>query len=86
MKKFFSPSHEMKKIRYYDASYLELGFTHLKDNKMIPQCIFCGKTLANESMRPVKPKKHFDKFHDIYSGRPRQFFLEKLAKFHQKGT
>ncbi|XP_078504354.1 SCAN domain-containing protein 3-like [Lissotriton helveticus] len=76
------------KSRKYDASYLDLGFTCVTINGEIkPQCVVCGMTLANESLKPNKLKRHLETKHGSLVGKNTDFFARKLEDIiHQKDT
>ncbi|XP_069057834.1 SCAN domain-containing protein 3-like [Pleurodeles waltl] len=76
------------KIRSYDTSYLNFGFTCITINGEIrPQCVVCGITLANESLKPNKLKCHLEIIHGLLVGKNRDCFARKLEDIiHQKDT
>ena len=48
----------------YQKEFLKYGFTcQVKDNLDHPQCVICGDVLANESLKPVKMKRHLETRH-----------------------
>lgn len=44
----------MSKKKKYNNSYMSFGFTYIteRDGTQKPQCLICGKILANGSMKP----------------------------------
>lgn len=49
------------KMRKYDDSYLEFGFTHREVNgEDRPQCVVCLRFLSVESMLPSKLKRQLE--------------------------
>ncbi|XP_069083619.1 zinc finger BED domain-containing protein 5-like [Pleurodeles waltl] len=76
------------KIRSYDTSYLNFGFTCITINGEIrPQCVVCGMTLANESLKPNKLKRHLETAHGLLVGKNTDFFARKLEGIiYQKDT
>jgi hypothetical protein len=48
-----------RKKRKYKENYLEHRFTYSTiDGEQYPQCLICSEILANDSMKPVKLKRH----------------------------
>ena len=45
-------SNTTKKVRSYQPEYLKYGFVEQVGDISCRQCILCGKSLSNESMRP----------------------------------
>lgn len=82
---------DTKKNRFYNESYLAMGFTWTGDeNCPIPLCIICGKKLTNTAMVPAKLNRHFTTNHSHLSNKPADYFkrlLEsqgKQSKFFEK--
>lgn len=72
------------KSRKYSQEYLNFGFTCTEVNEEErPLCIICSKTLAADSMKPNKLKRHLETLHSEYVNKPREFFELKL-KSHEK--
>jgi hypothetical protein len=48
-----------RKKRQYQETFLEHGFTYSTiDGEQRPQCLICSAILENDSMKPVKLKRH----------------------------
>ncbi|XP_060858960.1 SCAN domain-containing protein 3-like [Metopolophium dirhodum] len=61
------PSLKKVKILKYKDSYIEYGFTYLNENgKDVPQCVICGMTFANASLKPNKLIRHMETSHAQY--------------------
>ena len=64
--------------RSYHESFMKFGFTSIVHNgTVLPQCVICKKTLANESMKPSKLKLHFTKVHPVFVNKDIEFFKFK---------
>ena len=76
------------KKRKYNNEYISLGFTVTVDHNGTekPQCILCGKVLANSSMKPVKLKDHLISNHPGNVSDSCNAFLQKKARFERGGT
>ncbi|KAJ1153821.1 hypothetical protein NDU88_006579, partial [Pleurodeles waltl] len=76
------------KIRSYDISYMNFGFTCITINGEIrPQCVVCGMTFANGILKPNKLKRHLETTHGLLAGKNTDFFARKLEDIiHQKDT
>ncbi|KAL4104356.1 hypothetical protein QTP88_019657 [Uroleucon formosanum] len=75
------PSLKKVKILKYKDSYIEYGFTYLNENgKDVPQCVICGITLANTSLKPNKLIRHMETSHAQYKNNTRDFFLRKFEE------
>ncbi len=69
---------EKKKRRKYQKEFIQYGFTcHAKNQVEHPQCVLCGHILANESLKPVKMKRHLETRHPDHAQKPIQFFQRK---------
>ena len=78
-----SPAVKKKpKLRKYDETYLQLGFTVTADQR--PQCVVCGEVLANDSMKPCKLKRHLETKHAGLKDKPADYFKRKLDGLHQQ--
>lgn len=78
---FDEPPLKKVKILKYKDSYIKYGFTYLNENgKDIPQCVICGMTLANASLKPNKLIRHMETSHVQYKNNTRDFFLRKLEE------
>ena len=78
-----------KKRKYsYNEEYISYRFivTLDRDGTEKPQCFFCGKVLANSSMKPVKLKEHLNTNHPGNISDSRDTFLQKKARFEVSGT
>lgn len=63
------------KIKKYDESYVEYGFTYLRENNIdLLQCIICSMVLANASLKPNKLLRHLETNHVHYKNRNKDFF------------
>jgi len=72
------------KMLNYDESYLEYGFTYLRENNIdLPQCIICSMVLANASLKPNKLLSLLETNHVHYKNRNKEFFLRKLHEFKE---
>lgn len=69
-------SEKTKKVRKYDDSYLNVGFTVLGNR---PQCVLCSDVLSAESMKPSKLMRHLETKHSSVKGKPIEFFRRKLS-------
>lgn len=72
------PSVRKRAKRKYHESYLDMGFVETSDNQ--PQCVICAKVLPNSSMYPDKMRRHFEKVHAEYEGKPSSFFKRKYEE------
>uniref|UniRef100_A0A8C5QIQ5 Uncharacterized protein n=1 Tax=Leptobrachium leishanense TaxID=445787 RepID=A0A8C5QIQ5_9ANUR len=81
---FFLGGHSsnMSSKRKYDTNYIKYGFTHIEDRRdgQKPQCVLCSETLANESRKPSKLKRHLDTKHLAYAEKPVEYFQRKLQE------
>ncbi|KAL4085309.1 hypothetical protein QTP88_027168 [Uroleucon formosanum] len=74
-----------QKIRKYDDSYLNFGFTStVVANVEHPQCVVCLKVMAVESMLPNKMKRHLETVHGNLVNKPRDYFVSKLKAMAQQ--
>ncbi|XP_053199112.1 zinc finger BED domain-containing protein 5-like [Scomber japonicus] len=76
------PPPAVKKLRRYDESYLQFGFTVTADLR--PQCVVCAEVLANDSMKPCKLKRHLETKHAAIKDKPADYFKRKLDGLHQQ--
>jgi len=76
-----------KKIKYW-KTYLKFGFIFTVNNGLdIPVCVFCEKTLVNNSMKPSLLTRHLERTFDIWRGLEIQrldFFMHRATVFKQK--
>ena len=71
--------------RKYDEAYLALGFTvNAVGDEERPVCILFLKTLAADSMRPNKLRRHLETLHPSHINKPLKFFQRKLEKYRQQ--
>jgi hypothetical protein len=67
------------KKRKYLETYLEHGFTYSAiDGEQRPQCLICSEIFANDSMKPVKLKRHMASKHAEFKNKPIEFIERKL--------
>ncbi|GFV86359.1 protein FAM200B [Trichonephila clavipes] len=75
------------KSRKYSQEYLNFGFTITEVNgEEKPLCVICSKTLAADSTKPDKLKRHFETLHGEYINKPREFFESKLKSYGKQKT
>ena len=61
-------NHSSIKKRKYKESYLQYGFTYTcVNNEHQPMSLICNKSLASESMKPIKLKRHVTKKRASYA-------------------
>ena len=73
-------NHSSIKKRKYNESSLQYGFTYTcTNNEHRPMRLICSKSLASESMKPIKLKRHLTKMHASYAEKPLVYF-EKLLQ------
>lgn len=73
--------------RQYQKEYIKYGFTCQVKNEMDhPQCVLCGAVLANESLKPVKIKRHFENKHTDQVNKTVQFFQRKETELLAQKT
>lgn len=66
------------KRRRYNDDYIRYGFTCLMvDGDARPQCVMCTEVLANDSLKPVKMKRHLHTKHPTHIDKTKDFFLRK---------
>ena len=76
-----------KKTRKYDSGYLNFGFTVTeREGVEHSQCVICCKVLAAECMLPSKLKRHLTTNHKKLSGKPREFFAQKLSEMNEQSA
>ena len=76
-----------KKTKKYDSGYLNFGFTVAeREGIEHPQCVICCKVLAGECMLPSKLKRHLTTNHKKLSGKPREFFAQKLSEMNKQSV
>ncbi|KAM3838159.1 zinc finger BED domain-containing protein 5-like [Diretmus argenteus] len=74
--------HKPAARRKYDDAYLALGFTvTVVGDEERPVCVLCLKTLAADSMKPNKLKRHLETLHPAHSNKPVEFFQRKLSEY-----
>ena len=78
---------EQTRRRHYQKEFLKYGFTcQVKGNLDHPQCVICGDVLANESLKPVKLKRHLETRHPEEATKQMTFFLRKEAALQGQKT
>ncbi len=61
----------------YDEACLALGFTvNVVGEEERPMCVLCLKTLAADSMKPTKLRRHIETMHPNYVQKPLEFFKQ----------
>ena len=77
-------NHSSIKKRKYSESYLQNGFTYTCiNNEHRPMCFICNKSLASESMKPIKLKRHLTTRHSSYAEKLLLYFetlLQSMKK------
>ena len=69
----------------YDNAYLSLGFTvNVVGEEERPIGVLCLKTLAADSMRPNKLKRHLKTLHPSHVNKPPDFFKRRLDECRQQ--
>lgn len=69
------------KTRKYDEAYLNFGFTSIAvSGEIRPQCVVCAVTLANDSLKPTKLRRHLETKHGDVVGKNRDFFRMKVTR------
>ena len=81
-----APVAKKPKLRKYDESYLQFGFTATGTTEQRPQCVLCAEVLANDSMKPCKLKRHLDTKHPEFKEKPVDFFKRKRDGLQQQKT
>lgn len=73
--RIINSTHKVK-VRKYQDDYLTLGFTSIlsNNNQEQPQCVLCLEILANDSLKPVKLKRHLQTKHPDCVSKPLAFF------------
>ena len=65
--------------RNYDPKYIKYGFTSIEHNaEILPQCVFCLKTLCNAAMKPSLLKRHLERNHPNKMNADKSYF-QRLA-------
>ncbi|XP_055510562.1 zinc finger BED domain-containing protein 5-like [Leucoraja erinacea] len=76
-----------KKVRFYNESYLSMGFTWTGDPSCpIPLCLVCGKQLSNSAMAPAKLKRHFTTNHSHMKNKSADYFKRLLESQNKQST
>jgi len=68
----------------YDIKYMSFKFINIDDGEKRPQCLYCMKTLAVDSMKPNKLKRHAETVHAECVGKTPEFSHRKVIKFNKK--
>ena len=77
-------NHSSIKKRKYNESYLQYGFTYTCiNNEQRQMCLICNASLASESMKPKKLKRHLTTMYASYAEKPLVHF-EKLLQSTKK--
>ena len=79
-----APVAKKPKLRKYDESYLQFGFTATGTTEQRSQCVLCAEVLANDSMKPCKLKRHLDTKHPEFKEKPVDFFKRKRDGLQQQ--
>lgn len=73
------------KSRTYDEANLGVVFTvNVMGDEERPVCMLCLKTLAADSMRPNKLRRHFETSNPSHVDKPLDFFQRKLGEYRQQ--
>lgn len=79
-----SQNSKTKYIKY-DPSYLSLGITYkIINDQERPMCLLCMNTLASDSMKPNKLKRHLEKVHADHVDKTREYFQRKLELLNKQ--
>uniref|UniRef100_A0A8C6V644 Uncharacterized protein n=1 Tax=Naja naja TaxID=35670 RepID=A0A8C6V644_NAJNA len=67
---------KLKVSRKYDSNYLKFGFIQEPGSELDPRplCVVCSESLANDAMKPLKLKKHFQSKHPDLAKKPLEYF------------
>ena len=77
-------NHSSIKKRKYNESYLKYGFTYTCiNNEHRPMCLISDESLASESMKPIKLKRHLTTTHASYAEKPLVYY-ERLLQSVKK--
>ena len=77
--------HSSIKKRKYNKSYLQYGFTYTCiNNEHRPVCLICNESLASESMKPIKLKRHLTTRHASYAEKPLMYFERLLQSVNKQ--
>ena len=78
-------NYSSKKKRKYNESYLQYGFTYTCiNNEHRPVCLICNESLASESMKPIKLKRHLTTRHASYAEKPLMYFERLLQSVNKQ--
>ena len=73
------------KSRKCDGAYLALGFTaNVVGGEGRPLCVLCQKTLAADSARSNKLRRHIETLHPSHVKKPLDVFQRKLDEYCQQ--
>ena len=80
----------MSKIRKWNESYVQFGFTCTEtvEGLQKPQCMLCNIVFSNSNLKPSKLQEHFNKRHggaDI-SGHDFESLKSKRIRYESRGT
>ena len=75
------------KIRFWDDSYVQYGFTKVigRDKLDNAQCTLCNTILSNDSLKPLKLKRHKELKHKENMDSV-ETFKAKRARYDMRGT
>ncbi|XP_072909831.1 zinc finger BED domain-containing protein 5-like isoform X6 [Hemitrygon akajei] len=74
-----SAKMDTKKVRFYNESYLSMGFTWTGDPRCpVPLCLVCGKQLTNAAMAPAKLQRHLTTNHSHLTDKSADYFKQLL--------
>lgn len=88
-KECFKTDSRKHKIRKYDEEYLKFGFSWtMVNNEQRPICVLCSEVLANDSLKPVKLKRHLQTKHSEHVNKSVDFFRtrEKAQNISQNNS
>ncbi len=78
-------STSVTKKRKYSEEYINYGFTStLTDGIEKPQCVLCFKVLGNDSMKPVKLKRHLETIHPHDAEKDPYFFRRHKSSLRKQ--
>ena len=80
------PERKVKR-RKYNKDYIRFGFFWTgEEDCPKPHCVLCYESLANESMKPAKLRRHLDTKHKDCNGKPIEFFKRKRDELQTHTT
>lgn len=66
--------------RKFNEDYVEFAFMVSENDNSLPVCMLCSVTFSNESMVPIKLKRHFEKNHSDFKSKPKSYFENLLSQ------